>query len=151
MEEMIFTKILLSFLFLCRAVKADDLLMRKVSAKIELGAKICIEEHGFKKEVADQTKLFWDEDFKPTPEVGCLYECILRVIEITDIHGNLNFKKINYLYRNSGTDADTEKKLRDAMAANCAFKVKGCAAALEFAMCFRRQYLNLRPQPHVRI
>ncbi|XP_073954205.1 uncharacterized protein isoform X2 [Choristoneura fumiferana] len=72
MEEMIFTKILLSFLFLCRAVKADDLLMRKVSAKIELGAKICIEEHGFKKEVADQTKLFWDEDFKPTPEVGCL-------------------------------------------------------------------------------
>ncbi|XP_073954206.1 uncharacterized protein [Choristoneura fumiferana] len=151
MVEIIFTKILLSVLFLCRAFRADDLFVEKISAKIELATKNCVDQHGFKREVSDQTKSFWDEDFKPTPEVGCLVECILRRMEIIDINGNFKFDKIEHLYQDIGTDVDTEQKLKAATASNCASKVKGCAAALHYVMCFRRQYLNLYPQPHVRI
>ncbi|KAI8420551.1 hypothetical protein MSG28_009013 [Choristoneura fumiferana] len=46
-------------------------------------------------------------------------------------------------------DGDTQSKLKEALAANCPHKIKDCAAALEYAMCFRNQYLKLHPQPKV--
>ncbi|XP_073954208.1 general odorant-binding protein 2-like [Choristoneura fumiferana] len=144
MVEMIFTKILLSVLFLCRAVMAGKDLKENIMTKGQEVANHCVKKNGFKKEVAEQGEHFWDEDFKPAPDTGCLVECMLQSYGIVDSNGNFDISRCQDFYLEIGADADKEKQLKDSMA-NCPYTVKGCDQALEYAMCFRRQYLKLFP------
>lgn len=45
------------------------------------------------KELANEIRHFWHNDFKPTPELGCLLECVFKKLKIINSKGNLSVQK----------------------------------------------------------
>ncbi|XP_073954200.1 pheromone-binding protein 2-like isoform X2 [Choristoneura fumiferana] len=147
MVKMGFTKILLSVLFLCREVKPNNQVMKQMSIQIGVAVHHCMIKNGTPRDIVDQIRHFWDDDFNPTPQLGCLLECVFIRLEIFDSDGNLSIPNGVAFLKACGADDNTVKKLAEAMATHCPAAAKGCASALAYAQCFRGHVMMLQMQP----